>query len=254
MPRSLRLSICWGVTDIITFKNVSRVFPGGVGVSDLTFTIEPGEIVALIGLNGAGKTTLMRLSLGMLRPQRGSVSVLGHPLDTVPARAWAQVGALIEVPLAYPELTVRQNLHIACLLREADPSRVRESLAAWGLNPVADRRFRRLSLGNRQRVGLAAAMQHDPRLIVLDEPSNALDPASVILLREQLIHRARHGAAILVSSHHLDEVARIANRVLLMNAGRLIGELDTTGNDLERAFFERIRQDDERRLSVEAVR
>lgn len=239
---------------MITFKNVSHVFPGGVGVSDLTFTIEPGEIVALVGLNGAGKTTLMRLSLGMLRPQRGSASVLGHPLDTVPARAWAQVGALMEVPLAYPELTVRQNLRIACLLREADPSRVRESLAAWRLDPVADRRFRHLSLGNRQRVGLAAAMQHDPRLIVLDEPSNALDPASVILLREQLIHRAQHSAAILVSSHHLDEVARIANRVLLMNAGRLIGELDTTGNDLERAFFERIRQDDERRLSVEAVR
>jgi ABC-2 type transport system ATP-binding protein len=97
-------------------------------------------------------------------------------------------------------------------------------------------------------------MQHDPRLIVLDEPSNALDPASVILLREQLIRRAQDGAAILVSSHHLDEVARIADRVLLMNAGRLIGELDITGQDLERAFFERIRQDDEHRDDMEVVR
>lgn len=239
---------------MLAFENVSRLFRGGAGVSDLTFAIEPGEIVALIGLNGAGKTTLMRLGLGMLRPQQGSVRVRGHPLDALPAEAWAQVGALIEVPLAYPELTVRKNLHIACLLHEADPDRVWESLSTWRLDPVADRRFRRLSLGNRQRVGLAAAMQHDPRLIVLDEPSNALDPASVILLREQLIRRAQQGTAILVSSHHLDEVARIANRVLLMNAGRLIGELDTTGHDLERAFFERIREDDERRLSVEAVR
>ena len=96
-------------------------------------------------------------------------------------------------------------------------------------------------------------MQHDPRMIVLDEPSNALDPASVILLREQLSQRARDGAAILVSSHHLDEVARIADRVLLMNAGRLIGELDTTGHDLERAFFERIRQDDEQHHGTEAI-
>lgn len=239
---------------MLAFENVSRQFRGGAGVSDLTFAIEPGEIVALIGLNGAGKTTLMRLALGMLRPQHGSVSVLGHLLDAVPAGAWAQVGALVEVPLAYPELTVRKNLHIACLLHGADPDRLRESLSDWRLDPVADRRFRRLSLGNRQRVGLAAAMQHDPRLIVLDEPTNALDPASVILLREQLIQRAQHGAAILVSSHHLDEVARIADRVLLMNAGRLIGELDTTGHDLEHAFFERIRQDDEMHESTEVAR
>ena len=94
-------------------------------------------------------------------------------------------------------------------------------------------------------------MQHDPRLIVLDEPSNALDPASVILLRDELQRRAAAGAAILVTSHHLDEVARIADRVLLMNAGRLIGALDTRGPDLERAFFERIR-DDDARLALEA--
>jgi ABC-2 type transport system ATP-binding protein len=239
---------------MLVFENVSRLFRGGAGVTDLALAVEPGEIVALIGLNGAGKTTLMRLALGMLRPQQGVVSVLGHPLDAVPAETWAQVGALIEVPLAYPELTVRKNLHLACLLREADPGRVTDSLHAWRLDPFADRRFRHLSLGNRQRVGLAAAMQHDPRLIVLDEPSNALDPASVILLREQLIRRAQDGAAILVSSHHLDEVARIADRVLLMNAGRLIGELDITGQDLERAFFERIRQDDEHRDDMEVVR
>lgn len=90
-------------------------------------------------------------------------------------------------------------------------------------------------------------------MIVLDEPSNALDPASVILVREQLIRRARDGAAILVSSHHLDEVARIADRVLLMNRGRLIGPLDPTGDDLEREFFERIRQDDELRGSAEVA-
>lgn len=239
---------------MLAFDNVSRRFRGGTGVTDLTLAIEPGEIVALIGLNGAGKTTLMRLALGMLRPQQGSVCVFGHPLDAATPEAWARVGALIEVPLAYPELTVRKNLHIACLLHQADPRRVADSLIAWQLDPVADRRFRRLSLGNRQRVGLAAAMQHDPSLIVLDEPSNALDPASVILLREQLLRRAQDGAAIVVSSHHLDEVARIADRVLLMNAGRLIGELDVTGQDLERTFFERIHQDDEQCTAAEAVR
>lgn len=239
---------------MLAFENVTRVFRGGTGVTDLTFTVEPGEVVALIGLNGAGKTTLMRLALGMLRPQAGMVRVLGYPMSELPAAGWAQVGALIEVPLAYPELTVRKNLHLAALLHGASPECVRRAIGTWRLTPVADRRFRRLSLGNRQRVGLAAAMQHDPRLIVLDEPSNALDPASVILLREELIRRAREGASILVSSHHLDEVARIADRVLLMNGGRLIGSLDTTGHDLERSFFDRIREDDEQNRTAEVFR
>lgn len=239
---------------MLAFAHVDRRFRGGAGVTDLTFTVAPGEIVALLGLNGAGKTTLMRLALGMLRPQRGAVSVLGRDVGAVAPQGWAQVGALIEVPAAYPELTVRRNLQIASLLRRADPARVAASLADWRLDAVAERRFRRLSMGNRQRVGLAGAMQHSPRLIVLDEPSNALDPASTILLREQLLRRARAGAAILVSSHHLDEVARVADRALLMNAGRLIGELDLAGPDLERAFFERIRQDDEHRGIAEAVR
>lgn len=239
---------------MLAFEGVGLRFRGGAGVENLTFRVEPGEVVALIGLNGAGKTTLMRLALGMLRPRQGLVRLFGQPLGALPAESWAKVGALTEVPLAYPELTVRENLRIACLLHGSDPARVADSLDAWLLAPVGNRRFRRLSLGNRQRTGLAAALQHDPQLVVLDEPSNALDPASVILLRDQLARRASAGAAILVSSHHLDEVARIADRVLLMNAGRLIGQLDTTGSDLERAFFERIREDDGQRCgSTEAA-
>ncbi|WP_270677316.1 ABC transporter ATP-binding protein [Nocardiopsis suaedae] len=232
---------------MLDFSGVGFRFHGGTGVDDLAFHVDPGEVVALIGLNGAGKTTLMRLALGMLRPQRGRVRLFGEPSADLPDAAWGRVGALVEVPPAYPELTVRENLRIACLLRGGDTRRVEEAVDRWRLAPVADRRFRRLSLGDRQRTGLAAALQHRPRLVVLDEPGNALDPASVILLREQLSRRAGEGAAILVSSHHLDEVARIADRVLLMNRGRLIGRLDTTGADLERAFFERVREDDERR-------
>lgn len=247
--------MCSVGSDVLEFDGVDRVFRGGAGVFDLAFRVEPGEVVALIGLNGAGKTSLMRLALGMLRPQRGMVRLFGHPLGQLPSRQWARVGALIEVPPAYPELTVRRNLHIACVLRGRSPqTAVADALEDWKLGPVADRRFRHLSAGNRQRVGLAAALQHDPALIVLDEPSNALDPASVILLREQLTRRARDGAAILVSSHHLDEVSRMAHRVLLMNAGRMIGQLDTTGSDLERAFFERIRLDDQARASAGELR
>lgn len=237
--------MCWEVNEMLALDGVTYVFRGGAGVTNLGFEVAAGEIVALVGLNGAGKTTLMRLAMGMLRPQAGVVRVLDYRLEEVPTAQWSRVGALIESPAAYPELTVQENLRIACLLRGADTGSVENSLKVWGLGSMAQRRFRRLSSGNRQRVGLAAALQHDPGLIVLDEPSSALDPASVIILREQLTQRARDGAAILVSSHHLDEVARIADRVLLMNRGRLIGHLDNTGTDLERAFFERIRADDE---------
>lgn len=239
---------------MLEFADVEHRFPGGDGVANLSCTVGPGEVVALVGLNGAGKTTLMRLGLGMLRPQHGVIRIFGHPLTRLPTERWAEVGALIDVPLAYPELTVAENLHIASLLHHGSSAHLEKSMATWNLTALSRRRFRRLSLGNRQRVGLAAAMQHDPRLIVLDEPTNSLDPASVILLREQILRRAQEGAAVLVSSHHLDEVTRIAHRVLLMNAGRLIGELDTSDTDLERVFFERIRADDEeRKLTEEAL-
>ena len=238
---------------MLEFSRVGYRFPGGDGVADLTFAVRPGEVVALIGLNGAGKTTLMRLGLGMLRAQHGEVRLFGHPLNRMPTESWAQVGVLIETPLAYPEISVVENLRIASLLHHGSPGQPDQAMETWQLSALSRRRVRRLSLGNKQRVGLAAAMQHDPSLIILDEPTNALDPASVILLREQLLDRAENGAAVLVSSHHLDEVARIADRVLLINAGRLIGELDTTGPDLERTFFDRIRIDDDNRRLAEGT-
>jgi ABC-2 type transport system ATP-binding protein len=119
-------------------------------------------------------------------------------------------------------------------------------VAELALEPYTERRVRSLSLGNKQRVGLAAALQHDPSIIVLDEPTNSLDPAGVIRLRESLLRRAGESAAILVSSHHLDEVARIADRIVVMNAGRLIGDLDPGTPEIEHAFFEAVRLDDER--------
>lgn len=232
---------------MLQLEHVSRAFRGGAGVTDLQLTIEPGEIVALVGLNGAGKTTLMRLALGMLRPDSGTIRLDGHPLRSVPHAAWRDVGHLVEMPLAYPELTTRQNLQAAAGLHGADASCTQEALRQWQLDRYADRRVRRLSLGNRQRVGLASALQHRPRLVILDEPSNALDPAGVLVLRDALLRRADAGAAVLVSSHHLDEVARIADRIVVMNGGRLIGELEPAASEIERVFFERVRRDDEER-------
>jgi ABC-2 type transport system ATP-binding protein len=226
-------------------RGLIRTFDDGTGVRGVDLTVAPGEIHALVGLNGAGKSTLLRLLLGMLAPTAGSVTIAGRRFDQTD---WSGVGHLVEYPLAYRELTCRQNLVVGARLHgvpsDAITCMVAEAIAELGLTQYADRRTGKLSLGNQQRLGLASALQHDPRLIVLDEPTNTLDPAGVILLREALRRRADAGAGVLVSSHHLDEVARIARRISVLNAGRIIGTLDPHGVDLERAFFELVHRDD----------
>ncbi|MGV8895069.1 MAG: ABC transporter ATP-binding protein [Rhodoglobus sp.] len=232
----------------LSARRLERTFDEGAGIRGVDLDVLPGEVHALVGLNGAGKTTLMRLLLGMLRPTIGTVSLGGHPLESAPPELWAAVGHLVENPLAYAELTARANLLLGARLHGVAPAAVATMVAAilveLNLGAYAERRAGRLSLGNRQRLGLASALQHAPSLIVLDEPTNALDPSGVILLRESLRRRADAGAAVLVSSHHLDEVARIAHRITVLNAGRVIGTLDPGGTDLERAFFELVHADD----------
>ena len=230
---------------MLSLDRVTYLHRGGDGIREVSLSVGAGEIVALVGLNGAGKTTLLRLLLGMLRPQSGRVSVLGRPLVSMPRQQWSRVGHLVDSPLAYPELTARQNLRIAALLHRADPDRcVDSALERWELQALSSRRLRHLSLGNRQRVGLAAALQHAPDLVVLDEPGSSLDLAAVVTLREALVRRGAEGAAVLVSSHHLEEVARIADRIVVLHGGRLIGGIAPDDADLERAFFEVVRRDE----------
>lgn len=236
------------MTGSLAAAGATRAFANGAGVFDVDLELGAGQIIALVGLNGAGKSTLMRVLLGMLRADSGEVRLDGRLLSDAPIAAWAQVGHLVEYPLTYPELSARRNLQLSARLRRVVgiDAAVDRIIAELALEQYSSRRVRALSLGNKQRVGLAAALQHDPSIIVLDEPTNALDPAGVIRLRESLLRRAGDGAAILVSSHHLDEVARIADRIVVMNAGRLIGDLDPSVPEIERAFFEAVRLDDER--------
>jgi ABC-2 type transport system ATP-binding protein len=234
----------------IQARGLIRLFRGGAGVRGIDLDVESGQIHALVGLNGAGKSTLMRLLLGMLRPDTGTVHIIGREATHAP---WARVGHLVEYPLAYGELTAHDNLAISARLHGVPPDQIPVMTAAaldeLGVRTYANVKARRLSLGNRQRVGLAAALQHNPDVVVLDEPTNALDPAGVILVREALLRRAAAGAGILVSSHHLDEVARVADRISVINNGRLIGNLDPHGVDIERAFFDLVHRDDQQQAT-----
>ncbi|HEX2704621.1 MAG TPA: ABC transporter ATP-binding protein [Candidatus Lustribacter sp.] len=225
-------------------RDVRRGYRDVLAVDGVDIRVESGEILALVGLNGAGKTTLMRLLLAMVRPDSGSVRVLGREARACTAEQWSRVGHLIEAPFAYPELTVTENVVVAARLHglsaPAAAQAAEHVLARLALGSLATRRSRTLSLGNRQRLGLACAMAHDPDVLVLDEPTNALDPRGVLVVRAALRDAAQRGAAVLVSSHHLDEVARVADRIAVMHRGRIIGALDPAGHDLERAFFDMI--------------
>jgi ABC-2 type transport system ATP-binding protein len=226
----------------IKAKGLARSYPGGVGVHGIDLDVAYGEVHALVGLNGAGKTTLMRLLLGMLRADSGTVAI-GAP--------WSGVGHTVDEPFGYPDLTTSANLTVAARLRGVPKAQAGEVVAAvideLGLGAYATRRARTLSQGNLQRLNLAAALQHHPRVLVLDEPTSALDPRGVILLRAELLRRAAAGAGVLVSSHHLDEVARIADRITVINHGAVIGALDPRGTEIERDFFALVLADDESR-------
>jgi len=211
------------------------------GITRLNFSVAAGEIVALIGRNGAGKTTLLRLALGLIHPTAGTVRrTVGN----------GDIGQLIDAPFCYPELTVAQNLRMHAWLYGIDPRHVTDSINRWELQPYRDRLFRKLSLGNKQRVGLAGAFQHRPQLIVLDEPTNALDPMGIVTLRTVVKERAAAGCGVVVSSHHLDEVAAIAHRIVVVNSGHIITELSPTTPQLENRFFQAILSDDQSNANV----
>lgn len=223
-------------------RQLVRRFGDEPAVSGVDLTVRYGEIHALVGLNGAGKTTLMRLLLGMLRPDAGKALVFGAPARATPATAWRKVGHLIEAPFAYQELTVRENLHASALLQQIDRSAAADSvervIGEFGLEHWADGRAATLSQGNRQRLGLAAAFVADPSVLVLDEPANSLDPAGVVFTRDLLRFHADNGSAVLVSSHHFDQLARVADVITVLHRGQVVGSLDPGGADLEQSFFD----------------
>ncbi len=218
----------------IETHDLVKQYPAVRAVDAVSLRVEPGEIYAFLGLNGAGKTTTIRMLLGMIRMTSGKVRVLGQAVPGAEESLWASVGYMVETPQAYPELTVRENLEILRRLRPGLAAReVDHSIERLGLHAYADRRTGTLSLGNAQRLGLAKALMHAPKLLILDEPANGLDPAGIVEVRELLRSLAReHGVTIFMSSHILGEVSLLADRIGIIHEGRLIEEFDV--DDLEK--------------------
>lgn len=203
--------------------------------------VDRGEIYGFLGLNGAGKTTTIRLLLGMLRPTSGHAEILGERVGAATGSLWKRVGHLVESSVAYPELTVSENLELARRLYDlSDRHAVDRVIDRLGLREYAGRRAGTLSLGNLQRLGLARALMHEPELLVLDEPANGLDPAGVVEIRELLRGLVRdRGVTVFMSSHILTEVHRLATRVGIIHRGRVLEELG--GAELDRMRRRRLR-------------
>jgi ABC-2 type transport system ATP-binding protein len=198
-----------------------------LAVDALDLDVRRGEIYGFLGRNGAGKTTTIRMLLGLIRPTGGGVEVLGARVRPGATAPFARVGYLVESATAYPNLTVRENLEIQRRLTRAPRAAVGEAIGLLRLDGLADRPAKVLSLGNKQRLSLARALLHSPELLILDEPTNALDPAGIVEVRELLRSLARErGATVFVSSHILGEIAQLADRIGIMHEGRLIEELD----------------------------
>ena len=214
----------------IETNNLSKFYGDVRALHQVNLRVKRGEIYGFLGLNGAGKTTTIRALLGMIRPSEGNVKVLDQVIGPHGGRPWAQVGHLVESPAAYPDLSARENLDIARRLHGIkNPKVVDDVMDKLSIASYADRKAGTLSSGNFQRLGLARALLHKPELLILDEPSNALDPAGIVEIRKLLISLAReNGTTIFMSSHILNEVDLLADRIGIIHKGELIEELDAT--------------------------
>lgn len=212
----------------IQTENLGKQFGTVQAVEGLSLRVKEGEIYAFLGLNGAGKTTTIRMLLGMIRPSSGSATVLQTRIKQGSREPWASVGYLVEHAYAYPELTVSENLEIGRRLHPGTPRKaVGEMIERLGLGEYVNRRAGTLSQGNAQRLGLARAVLHHPKLLLLDEPANGLDPAGIVEIREMLLEMTqKQGVTVFMSSHILAEVSRMACRIGIIHQGRLLQELD----------------------------
>ena len=218
----------------IETEDLGKRFGDVQAVEHLSLRVAEGEIYAFLGLNGAGKTTTIRMLLGMIKPTTGYANVLNTRVRMGNREPWEWVGYLVEIPRSYPELTVVENLEVARRLHPGTPRKaVQENIERMRLDEYSNRRAGTLSQGNAQRLGLAKALLHHPRLLFLDEPANGLDPAGIVEIRELLRELAdQNGVTIFMSSHILAEVARLAQRIGIIHQGRLLQEMNI--EDLER--------------------
>ncbi|EFO80236.1 ABC transporter related protein [Oscillochloris trichoides DG-6] len=212
------------MTPAIVTESLSKRYASRMAVENLSIQVQRGEVFGLLGPNGAGKTTTIAMLLGLVAPTSGHAALLGTPLGPQLAVALRKVGVMIETPAIYPYLNGAENLLVLARAGRIDPQRVDRVLQIVGLQERAKEAARTYSQGMRQRLAIAAALLPDPELIILDEPTNGLDPAGMVEIRDLIRHLAAEGRTILLCSHVLHEVEQLCQRVAILKEGRLIAQ------------------------------
>ena len=191
-------------------------------VRGLNLDVEPGGVFGFLGPNGSGKTTTIRLLLGLVRADSGSMRLLGQPVPAELPQVIGRIGSLVETPLFFPNFNGRRNLRLLADASAIEARRVDELLDFVGLTSRADDRVKGYSLGMKQRLGIAAALLKNPELLILDEPGNGLDAAGIREVRELIVRLGASGVTVLLSSHQLSEVQQVCDRVAIMSHGQVI--------------------------------
>jgi len=217
------------MNEIIKTNLLTKTYHEVLAVNAISLQVNQGEIYGFLGLNGAGKTTTIRMLLGMIKPSNGDVTILGNNVKNVSGAFWNKIGYLVEMPYSYPNLTVQENLELIRKLRGLKQKKcVPEIMELLNLMEYKNRKAKDLSLGNGQRLGLAKALIHKPEILILDEPTNGLDPSGIHEIREYLIHLSKNeGVTIFISSHILSEISKMAHRIGIIHQGELKQEINS---------------------------
>jgi len=205
----------------ISVSELSKVYGERQAVDQASFEVPVGSICGFVGPNGSGKTTTMRMLLGLIKPTHGSGSVLGEDIKH-PEKYLSQVGAMIEGPAFYPALSGAENLRVLASIGGFSQNRVSTLLEQVGLGDRGDSKYKTYSLGMKQRLGIAAALLPQPKLLVLDEPTNGLDPSGIQEIRNLIKDMAKSGTSIFVSSHLLSELEMISDHLVMLREGKVI--------------------------------
>jgi ABC-type multidrug transport system ATPase subunit len=203
---------------ILELDNLSKTYGGTTALRDLTLQVEPGSVYGLLGPNGSGKTTTLGIALGVLRASSGTVRWFGQPPTAAGRR---RIGALLETPNFFPYLSAHQNLQLAADIKQADPRSVDQALDTVGLGTRQHDAFRGFSLGMKQRLALASTLLGNPEVLVLDEPTNGLDPQGIAEVRGLVQRLASEGKTIILASHLLDEIEKVCTHVAVLQRGEL---------------------------------
>jgi ABC-2 type transport system ATP-binding protein len=225
---------------ILQTQNLCKSFKGQQAVRNVSLAIQENSVYGLLGPNGAGKSTLLKMLTGMLRPTSGEIQFLGAPWSR---EHLSQIGALIESPPLYENLTARENLKVRTTLLGLPDIRIDEVLQTVGLTNTGKKRAGQFSMGMKQRLGIAIALLHRPKLLILDEPTNGLDPFGIQELRELIRSFPKMGITVILSSHVLSEVEQIADHIGIIAGGVLAyQEAVTPGEHLESLFMQIARE------------